>query len=400
VACDHYRRWREDIALMKSLNLKAYRFSIAWPRVFPEGRGRIQPEGVDFYNRLVDHLLENDITPFVTLYHWDLPQTLQEQGGWAERDMVDAFVNYADVISRALGDRVKHWITINEPWCVSILSHLLGVHAPGLQDGVLALRAAHHTLLAHGAAVPVLRQNSPNAQVAITLNYTQSEPGSPAPEDYHAARIHDGFFNRWFFDPVFGRHYPADMVEHYTGHGLLPNGLDFVQPGDMETIAAPTDFIGVNYYTRDVFKGGSADVLPEVDRAHATLPRTEMDWEVYPEGLYRLLCRLHFDYQAPRIFITENGAAFADAVSPDGRVHDPARVDYLCDHFVAVHRAMQAGAPVAGHFVWSLMDNFEWAEGYTKRFGVVYVDYKTQQRIPKDSAIWLRDAIAASGFDA
>ncbi len=400
VACDHYNRWREDVALMRSLNMRAYRFSIAWPRVFPDGRGRIQPKGVDFYNRLVDELLANEITPFVTLYHWDLPQALQEQGGWAARSVVDAFADFADVVSRALGDRVKHWITINEPWCVSMLSHYEGAHAPGLRDGVQALRAAHHTLLAHGAAVPVLRSNSPDAEVAITLNYTQSEPGSPAPEDYDAARIYDGYFNRWFFDPVFGRHYPADMVEHYTRHGLLPDGLDFVQAGDMERIATPTDFLGVNYYTRDLFQGGSAEMLPAKDRAHATLPRTEIDWEIYPEGLYRLLCRLHFDYQVRKIYVTENGAAVADAVAADGRVHDAARAAYLRDHIAAVHRAMQAGAPVAGYFAWSLLDNFEWAEGFSKRFGIVWVDFETQKRIPKDSALWLRDAIAASGFDA
>lgn len=400
VACDHYHRWRDDVQLMKSLGVNAYRFSVGWPRVFPTGRGRINPEGVDFYNRLVDNLLENGITPYVTLYHWDLPQTLEDQGGWPDRATTDAFVEYADVVSRALGDRVKNWITINEPWCVSLLSYFLGGHAPGLQDGAKALRAAHHSLLAHGMAVPVLKRNSPNSEVGITLNYTHSAPASASAEDYHAARIHDGYFNRWFFDPVHGRYYPADMVEHYERHGFLPHGLDFVRPGDMETIAAATDFLGVNYYTRDVFKGGSKWVLPLVAREAATLPRTEMDWEVYPEGLYSLLCRLHFDYQTNKIYVTENGAAFDDTVGADGRVRDTQRVAYLRDHFAAVHRAMEAGAPVAGYFAWSLMDNFEWGEGYTKRFGIVYTDYETQQRIPKESALFVRDVTAANGFDA
>ncbi len=406
VACDHYHLWRDDIALIKSLGFNAYRFSIAWPRVFPDGVGAINPPGVDFYNRLVDGLLEAGITPYATLYHWDLPQGLQDAGGWGARATAEAFAEYADVVSRALGDRVKNWITINEPWCVSILSHLYGAHAPGLHDGPLALRAAHHALLAHGLALPVLRANSAGAEVAITLNYTHPQPATVAPAptaaaDYNAARIFDGSFNRWFFDPVHGRGYPADMVAYYTEQGFLPGGLeDFVQPGDMEIIAAPTDWLGVNYYTRDVIKAGADGAMPQTAREAATLERTEMDWEVYPDGLYSLLCRLHFDYQTPKIIITENGASYSDGPGADGKVHDVKRIDYLRSHFAAVARARAAGAPVAGYFVWSLMDNFEWGEGYTQRFGTVWVDYETQQRIPKNSALWVRDVIADGGFEA
>ena len=399
VACDHYHRWREDVALMKSLNLQAYRFSIAWPRILPKGRGLINPEGVDFYNRLVDELLAANITPFATLYHWDLPQALQEQGGWTVRSTAEAFAEYADVISRALGDRVKNWITINEPWCVGFLSHQIGEHAPGMQDWDAALRASHHVLLAHGLAVPELRRNSKEAQVGITLNFTVSESATGKPEDYHAARAFDGYFNRWFLDPVCGRRYPADMVEFYTRQGLLSDHPDFIHSGDMETIAAPTDFLGVNYYTRSVFKAGSDGLMPENDEEHSTLERTEMNWEIYPQGLYNLLCRLHFEYQIPKLYITENGCSYSDGPSADGQVVDTRRLRYLHDHFVAVHRAIQAGVPLAGYFVWSLMDNFEWAHGYLQRFGMVWVDYETQRRIPKQSALWYRDVIAANGLE-
>ncbi|MGL4651491.1 MAG: GH1 family beta-glucosidase, partial [Caldilineaceae bacterium] len=377
-AVEHYTRWRDDIQLMKSLGLQAYRFSVSWPRVFPDGRGTIEPRGVDFYNRLVDGLLEAGITPYLTLYHWDLPQALQDEGGWGNRDTAHAFADYADVISRALGDRVKHWMTINEPWCVSLLSHGLGEHAPGMQDWPLALRTSHHVLLAHGLAVPVLRANVPDADVSIVLNFTAPVPATPSPEDRNAARIFDGFFNRWFLDPVYGRQYPADMVAHYTEIGLLPNGLDFVQPGDMEIIAAPTDGLSINYYTRDVVKAAPGMGFTSA-REQATLPRTEMDWEVYPQGLYDLLCRLHFAYQVPRIVIAENGIASPDVMGPDGKVNDQMRIDYLRGHFAAAARAMDAGVPLKGYFVWSLMDNFEWAWGYSKLFGMVWVDLKTQK---------------------
>lgn len=395
VACDHYHRWREDVALLKAMNTKAYRFSIAWPRVFPEGRGSLNPEGVDFYNRLVDSLLEAGIEPYVTLYHWDLPQALQDHGGWADRGTVEAFVEYADVVSRALGDRVKNWTTMNEPWCISILSHALGQHAPGLRDWNTALRVAHHVLLAHGQAVPVLRRNSPQADVAITLNFEWAQSASTAPADYDAMRIYDGFYNRWFLDPVFGRGYPADMVEHYTTHGALPDGMDFVRPGDLAVIAAPIDWLGVNYYTRALVKGGADDILPERDVAGMTRPRTDFDWEIAPDGLYNLLCRLHFDYQVPRMMVTENGASFHDGPDAQGKVDDQRRIAYLRDHFAAARRAMDAGVPLTGYFVWSALDNFEWAAGYKERFGLIHVDFATQKRTPKASSHWFRDVIAS-----
>jgi len=399
VACDHYHRWADDIALLKSLNVQAYRFSIAWPRILPTGRGQINQAGLDFYSRLVDGLLTAGITPFATLYHWDLPQALQDQGGWPQRSTAEAFAEYADVITRHLGDRVKNWMTHNEPWCASFLSHQIGEHAPGWQDWKAALRAAHHILLSHGWAVPVIRGNSPDAQVGIVLNFEPSEPASPSAADFQAARRREGYFSRWFLDPVYGRHYPADMVAEYAANGFLPNGLDFVRGGDMEAIAAKTDFLGVNYYTRAVVRDEqAADNLPQTVFAAPAAERTEMGWEVYPQGLYNLLNRLHFEYQASKLYVTENGCSYSDGPDASGHIRDQRRLNYLRDHFAAVRRAMQNGVPLAGYFVWSLMDNFEWAKGYTQRFGMVWVDYATQQRMPKDSALWYKEVIANNGW--
>lgn len=396
VACDHYHLYPEDIALMQSLNVQAYRFSIAWPRILPTGRGQVNQAGLDFYSRLVDGLLEAGIEPFVTLYHWDLPQALQDRGGWPERSTAEAFTEYADVVSRHLGDRVRHWMTHNEPWCISFLSHQIGEHAPGWQDWPAALRAAHHVLLSHGWAVPVLRRNSPGSEVGIVLNFEHVDAASASPADQQAARRQDGYFNRWFLDPVYGRYYPADMVSDYIHAGYLPHGLDFVLDGDRRTIGVQTDFLGVNYYTRSVVHQGArgwpeALTVPDVER-------TEMGWEIYPQGLYHLLNRLHFEYRIPKLYITENGCSYSDGPNAAGKVPDQRRLDYLRDHFAAAQRAMQNGVPLAGYFVWSLMDNFEWAKGYTQRFGVVWTDFETQERIPKDSALWYKDVIARNGF--
>ncbi len=395
VACDHYHRWQEDVALMQSLKLQAYRFSTAWPRILPVGRGAVNHKGLDFYSRLVDNLLAADITPFVTLYHWDLPQALQDEGGWMVRSTAAAFVAYADVVTRALGDRVQHWITHNEPFVAAFIGHQMGEHAPGMRDGGAAIRAAHHLLLSHGQAVSLIRQNSPGAQVGITLNVSWVMPASPSRADREAARRHDGFVNRWFLDPLYGRSYPADLVEIYQNH--FPQGMDFIQPGDMEAIATVTDFLGINYYTRHVARDhGAPDNLPQEVFPAPTVEHTEMGWEIYPDGLYSMLNRVHFEYQPSLLYVTENGCSFSDGPDANGRVADTRRLHYLRDHFAAAHRALQSGAPLAGYFVWSLMDNFEWARGYKQRFGLVWVDYATQQRIAKESALWYRDVIAAN----
>ncbi len=400
VACDHYHRWPADIALMQSLNLQAYRFSIAWPRILPQGRGTVNQAGLDFYSRLVDGLLEAGITPFVTLYHWDLPQTLQDAGGWPVRSTAEAFVEYADIVSQHLGDRVTDWITHNEPWVISFLGHQIGEHAPGWQDWPAALKTSHHLLLSHGWAVPLIRRNSPGASVGITLNFTPAYPASRSFADLQATRHADGYSHRWFLDPLYGRRYPADMVADYTRLGYLPDeGMTFVEAGDLDTIAVPTDFLGINYYTREVVRDEqAADNLPQTTVAAPREEWTEMDWEVYPEGLYDLLNRLHFEYRPPRLYITENGASYSDGPDADGHIRDQRRLDYLRTHLTAAHRAIQNGVPLAGYFAWSLMDNFEWAKGYKQRFGLVWVDYETLERTPKGSAVWYRDVIEKNGL--
>jgi beta-glucosidase len=402
VACDHYHRWPEDVALMKGLGLKAYRFSVAWPRVIPEGRGAVNEKGLDFYSRLVDGLLAAGIEPYVTLFHWDLPQPLQDAGGWPRRETAEAFRDYVDAVTRRLGDRVSNWITHNEPWCSGLQSHQVGLHAPGLRDWPAALSACHHLLLSHGWAVPVVRANSRGARVGITLNLTPAEPASASRSDREACRHFDGYFNRWFLDPLYGRGYPADMVADYRAAGRLPADWErLVASCDLKAIAEPTDFLGVNYYNRTVVRSD----VPE----HDNLPRTvflapesdwtEMGWEVHPDGLYRILCRLHFDYAPGPIYVTENGASWSDPPDGRGRIPDHRRLEFLREHFRAAHRAIQAGVPLKGYFVWSLLDNFEWDRGYGQRFGIVWVDYDTQARLPKDSARWYRRVIESNSAE-
>lgn len=394
IACDHYHHWEEDLDAIKKLGLKAYRFSVAWPRILPNGRGIINEAGLDFYSKMVDRLLKLDIEPYITLYHWDLPQKLQDEGGWVSRSVVDVFVEYADVVSRALGDRVKNWITLNEPWVSAFVGYRDGRHAPGHTDLHEALAASHHLLLAHGQAVPVIRRNCPDANVGITLNLTPQVPASPSVADRVAATWVDGYINRFFLDPLVGRGYPQDMV---NGFG---DEMSFVQAGDLNVISTPLDFIGVNYYTRSIAR---SEKISEAENAPRTVIRgdeiTEMDWEVYPEGLYKILGRLYFDYDFPVIHITENGAAFNDKVDADGEVDDPARLSYIKRHLQQVHRAIEAGVPVKGYFAWSLMDNFEWGFGYSKRFGLIHVDYETQKRTFKSSAKWYRQVINQNGVD-
>ncbi len=393
IACDHYHRWREDLALMRDLGLRAYRFSISWPRILPSGRGRVNPRGLGFYSRLVDGLLEAGIQPYVTLYHWDLPQALQDVGGWPARGTAEAFAEYADVVSRHLGDRVRHWMTLNEPFVSAFIGYLDGRHAPGHTDLDEALAAAHHLLLAHGLAVPILRRNVPGAEVGIALNLTTAMPASQSHADVAAARVRDGMINRWFLDPIAGRCYPSDMVAHFG------RPMPFVHEGDLETIAAPLDFLGVNYYARAIVRSDAvAESENEPQTVFPSAEHTDLGWEVWPEGLYQMLVRLHRDYEFPALYVTENGAAYRDEISADGRVDDPKRIAYLRRHILAVARAMAEGVPVRGYFVWSLMDNFEWAHGYGPRFGIVYVDYATQRRIPKASAFWYRNVIQSNGL--
>lgn len=399
VACDHYHRYPEDIGLVRELGVKAYRFSIAWPRILSEGRGQINPAGLDFYERLVDMLLDNGIEPFVTLYHWDLPQALQDQvGGWGSRETSLAFANYADVVSRRLGDRVKYWITLNEPSVSTFRGHEGGQHAPGLKDSRLAYQVAHHLLLGHGLALPILRQNGkPDTQVGITLVMTDYQPATDRSEDQDAFQLADARENRLFLDPLFRSAYPSILLDR------LGQAAPQVQGDDLEKISAPIDFLGVNYYTRWlVEKSGSSSISNLFSIKAPPVPRselTEMGWEVYPRGLHTILTRLHTEYKVPAIYITENGAAFPDKVDANGQVHDPRRVAYLRDHLEQAGQALTEGVPLNGYFAWSLMDNFEWAFGYSKRFGLIYVDYTNQRRIIKDSGRWYQETVRSGNVD-
>ncbi|MFB6668334.1 GH1 family beta-glucosidase [Streptomyces parvus] len=380
-ACDHYHRVPEDIGLIKRLGADAYRFSIAWPRVVPGGDGPVNKAGLDFYDRLVDGLLEAGVTPFATLYHWDLPQVLQDRGGWTVRETSEHFAAYASHVVERLGDRVKDWATLNEPLCSAWIGHLEGRMAPGLTDLTAAVRASYHLHLGHGLAVQAIRAASSDARVGIVNNLSPIEPASASEADIAAARRADGHINRWWLDPILGRGYPQDMVEEYGVE--LP-----LQPGDLETIAAPLDWLGLNYYFRQIVTADPDGPAPRAKQVSVPGARlTHMDWEVHAEGLEQLLLRLTEEYGVGRIYVTENGSAYEDVVAADGSVHDPERVRYLEEHLTACARAVAEGAPLAGYFAWSLMDNFEWAYGYDKRFGLVHVDYATQRRTVKSSGL-------------
>jgi beta-glucosidase len=388
IACDFFHRSADDITLMRELGLKAFRFSVAWPRVVPDGRGAVNQAGLDFYDRLVDDLLASGIEPLVTLYHWDLPLALEDAGGWPVRETAEAFRDYAEVVAQRLGDRVTYWITQNEPHVAAWVGYGHGFHAPGRESSADAIAAAHHVLLAHGLATEVLRHEVPDACVGISLDLWPMEPASDSPEDVAAAREADGDQNRWFLDPIFRGEYPGDMLELFAPHAPP------VRDGDMELISAPIDVLGVNFYHRDVVERtelGGRRVVHQPDSEY-----TEMGWEVSPQGLYDILVRVHEDYAPPSLMITENGAAFGDVREHDGTVNDSERVAYLAAHVASIERAIADGVPVDGYFVWSFMDNFEWAHGYSKRFGIVYVDYPTLERIPKSSFFWYRDLIAAA----
>ncbi|WP_411698609.1 GH1 family beta-glucosidase [Conyzicola sp.] len=410
VACDHYHRYESDVAMMADLGLQTYRFSTSWSRIRPDG-GPVNPKGLDFYSRLVDSLLEKNIKPWLTLYHWDLPQALEEKGGWANRDTALRFAEYAVDVHAALGDRVQNFTTLNEPWCSSFLSYIGGEHAPGRQDTEAGLAAGHHLLLAHGLAVRELRALDPTLGLGITLNLTVADPVDPTDEgDVDAARRIDGQFNRFFLDPIFRGEYPADVLDDLAGLGLEK----YIEPGDLDIISTPIDALGVNYY-----HGEALTVHPvELEMSTAApserpkrspfpapegiywklrdLPLTAMNWEVQPEGLTRLLRRINDEYTgtAVKLYVTENGAAFDDVVAPDGAVHDAERAEFLRVHLSAIQDAIAEGVNVYGYFYWSLMDNYEWAWGYHKRFGIVRVDYETQQRTLKDSALEYQRIIA------
>lgn len=392
VAVDHYHRYKEDVHLMKELGLKAYRFSVAWSRILPNGTGAINTAGLDFYDRLVDELLDNGITPILTLFHWDLPQALQDQGGWPNMATADAFASYAGIVARRLGDRVPYWITHNEPFVAAMAGYFIGEHAPGIQHPVAALQTVHTLLVSHGKAVQVLRAELPaEAKIGITLNLSPVHPASDKPEDQQAAKIFDAVLNRAFLDPVLLGQYPAELLD--TLGAIFPQ----IGPEDMQTIAAPIDFLGVNYYARTVVKYDPNFFPIFTSQVNPVGNEYSMMWEIYPPGINELLTRIHRDYPHIPLFITENGIPVPDDVDFDGRIRDERRVRYVHNHLCQVHKAIQDGVPVLGYLSWSFTDNFEWAYGYRMRFGIVYVDFETLQRTVKDSGRWFSEIIRHNG---
>ncbi len=389
-ACDHFKRWPEDLAWMQRLGLRAYRFSVAWPRVMPAGRGAINTAGLDFYDRLVDGLLERGITPYGTLYHWDLPLPLADAGGWQARDTAQAFADYAAAVAQRLGDRVARWATLNEPRCAAWVGHLEGRHAPGLQSLPATLAAAHHLLLAHGLALQALRAQAPKASVGIVLDVKPYTAAAPGAEHEAAVRRADGVFNRWFLDPLFRGVYPADIAAEHAA------SMPPVHARDMALIAQPMDHLGINYYTRGHVLHDPARRHPHAAEQHVPGAHySTMAWEDWPDGLTQMLVRIHREYAPKALYVAENGAAEPDKVDADGRIRDTARTRYLSGHLAACAQAIAAGVPLDAYLVWSLMDNFEWGRGYTQRFGLLHVDFETQQRRAKDSALAYRDFIAA-----
>ncbi|GII77270.1 beta-glucosidase [Sphaerisporangium rufum] len=410
VAIDHYNRYRDDVAVMARLGLTAYRFSVSWPRIMPDGAGRVNQAGLDFYRRLVDELLENGIDPWLTLYHWDLPQALEEAGGWPERDTAHRFADFAATVHEALADRVTNFSTVNEPWCAAFLGYASGEHAPGRREPAAAVRAAHHLNLAHGLAVRALRAQNAATRIGGSVNLYAVSPATEDPADLEAARRIDGLQNRFFLDALLKGAYPEDVLDDLS----QITSFDFIRDGDMDVVASPFDILLVNYYSRFTVSGkpggaASAAAAPtgagspwpgseHISFVNGGRPVTSMGWEIDDSGLYEVLERVARDYPSIPLVISENGAAFEDVVA-DGAVDDQERLAFIEAHLRVCHAAIEAGIPLKGYFAWSLMDNFEWAWGYGKRFGLVHVDYQTQRRTPKASAFWYADTIRRGGLN-
>jgi beta-glucosidase len=388
IACDHYHRYTEDVALMKDLGVQAYRFSISWPRVLPKGKGDANRAGLNFYSRLVDELLGSGIEPWVCLYHYDLPQALQDEGGWANPNIIQFFADYAERVACELGDRVKRWLILNEPRPIAWLGHLTGTHAPGIKNLELSFKVSHYLQLAQGKAIQTLRDSNQNFQIGTIVDLSTVHPISDYKKDREAASKLDEFLNRWYIDPLFKGDYPplAGKI------GLKPNHED------VELIKQPLDFLGVNYYTRLLATYDPSNPVTRAKVVQKNTPTTERGWEIYPNGLYEVLTRLRTDYGNPLLYVTENGAAFEDNVIKDGKIQDDDRVAFLRDHIVAAYRAIKEGVRLKGYFVWTIIDNFEWAEGYSKRFGLVHTNYKSLKRTPKKSFYWYKQVIANNGF--
>lgn len=397
VACDSYHRVEEDVQLLKELGVKVYRFSVSWPRVLPSGRGEVNRAGLDYYHRLVDALLANGIEPFCTLYHWDLPQALQDEGGWGSRGSIDAFAQYAELMFNEFKGKIKHWITFNEPWCMAFLSNYLGVHAPGNKDLQLAIDVSHHLLVAHGKAVKRFRELGIPGEIGIAPNTAWAVPYRNTEEDIEACLRINGWSGDWYLDPIYFGEYPKFMLEWYEKLGYQPP----VVAGDMDIIRQPIDFIGINYYTSSMnrYNTGEEGGMLSSEAVSLGVAKTDIGWEIYAEGLYQLLRYTADKYDNPNLYITENGACYNDGLEQDGRIHDQRRIDYLAMHLIQASRAIEDGINLKGYMEWSLMDNFEWAEGYGMRFGLVHVDYDTLVRTKKDSYYWYKGVISRNWFE-
>jgi beta-glucosidase len=388
VACDHYHRYKEDVALMKELGVQTYRFSVSWSRVLPKGKGVVNKTGLNFYKSLVDELLRSGIDPWVCLYHYDLPQALQDGGGWANRNIIRYFADYAELMGRELGDKVRRWVILNEPGLTARAGYLVGVNAPGAKNLELSLKVSHNLQLAQGKAVQALRDVNRNFQIGTIIDLTPVHPISDAEKDRKAADNLDEFLIRWYIDPLFKGAYPPLARKM----GLKPDQQD------LDLIKQPLNFLGVNYYTRFLATHDPSNPVTEARVVKKRTPTGEMGWEIYPDGLYEVLMRLHKGYGNPTLYVTENGVAFEDNVTKEGSVQDDDRIVFIRDHLISVYRAIKDGATVKGYSVWSIIDNFEWADGYSPRFGLVHTDYQTQKRTPKKSYYWYKQVIANNGF--
>jgi len=394
VACDQYHRFKEDVAIMKELGMRGYRFSIAWPRVFPDGKGKLNQKGLDYYSRLVDELLANGIQPFPTLYHWDLPQALQDEGGWANRDIVGRFTTYAETCVNALGDRVKNWMIFNEPWVFTFIGCLFGVHAPGLRDSAMTMKATHGVNLAQTSALRAMRATGKPEMIGTAFSMSSMYPASGSEEDRAAAERQHGFSNTWFLDPMVKGEYPRAYVDQERVLARMD-----VRPGDMEQIRDRLDFIGINLYQRAIIANDPGDRNVGGRLVPGPGPRTAFNWEVWPAAIYQMIKRIDADYGRPPIYVTENGCSYPTAPGPDGRVHDDERIDFYRGYVGQVARALDEGCDVRGYYAWTLLDNFEWATGFSQRFGLTYCDFNTQQRTVKDSGYWFRDLIRANEIE-
>ena len=387
-ACDHYNRWREDFDLLENLGVNSYRFSISWSRIVLSDLKQGNQKGIEYYDKLVDDLLLRNIDPFVTLNHWDIPQEFQDKGGWVDRKSIEYFLDYVDIITKKLGDRVKNWITHNEPWVIAYLGYNEGTHAPGHSSLAQTLAVNHHLLLSHGLSLPIIRENSKDSKVGIALNLNPAYPASSSEVDLKAAQLFDEYFNGWYLEPLYGNQYPKNILNSWKDEGKLTKGLDFIKDGDFKVISEPTDFLGINYYSRAIIRCSKTEKHKNLPVEIVPGEKTKFDWEVFPKGLEELLLRINKDYSPKSLFITENGASYDSNIQGMEDINDSKRIEYLESHILACKNAVDQGVPLEGYFCWSLMDNFEWAEGLNHRFGLVHIDFDTQKRIPKRSYKW------------